>query len=68
MLAVRRSAFPRVTDLSETARIAITIYLENDGRLEHAQQIARHESPRTTKLYDRTKDEITLSEVERIRL
>jgi hypothetical protein len=29
---------------------------------------AGHESPRTTKLYDRTKDEITLSEVERIRL
>ena len=42
----------------------ITIYLENDGRLEHAQQMAGHESPRTTKLYDRTKDEITLSEVE----
>ena len=38
------------------------------GRLEHAQQMAGHESPRTTKLYDRTKDEITLSEVERIRL
>jgi transposase len=37
-------------------------------RLEHAQQMAGHESPRTTKLYDRTKDEITLSEVERIRL
>jgi hypothetical protein len=32
------------------------------------QQMAGHESPRTTKLYDRTKDEITLSEVERIRL
>ncbi len=46
----------------------VTIYLENDGRLEHAQQMAGHESPRTTKLYDRTKDEITLSEVERIRL
>jgi hypothetical protein len=46
----------------------ITIYLENDGRLEHAQQMAGHESPRTTRLYDRTKDEITLSEVERIRL
>ena len=44
------------------------IYLENDGRLEHAQQMAGHESPRTTKLYDRTKDEITLTEVERIRL
>src|SRR6266481_6567795 len=37
------------------------------GQLEHAQQMAGHESPRTTKLYDRTKDEITLSEVERIR-
>jgi hypothetical protein len=45
-----------------------TIYLENDGRLEHAQQVAGHESPRTTKLYDRTKEEITLTEVERIRL
>jgi len=42
----------------------ITIYLKNDGRLEHAQQMAGHE----TKLYDRTKDEITLSEVEHIRL
>jgi site-specific recombinase XerD len=46
----------------------ITNFLINDGRLEHAQQMAGHESPRTTKLYDRTKDEITLSEVERIRL
>ena len=35
----------------------ITIYLENDGRLEHAHQMAGHESPRTMKLYDRTKDE-----------
>ena len=26
----------------------ITIYLENDGRLEHDQQMAGHESPRTT--------------------
>jgi integrase/recombinase XerD len=33
----------------------ITIYLENDGRLERAQQMAGHESPRTTKLYDRRK-------------
>jgi len=40
----------------------------SDGRLEHAQQMAGYESPRTTKLYNRTKDEITLSEVERIRL
>jgi integrase len=44
----------------------VTVYLENEGRLEHAQQMAAHESPRTTKLYDRTKDEITIGEVERI--
>jgi len=40
--------------------------LLNGGTLEHAQQIAAHESPRTTKLYDRTSDEITLDEIERI--
>jgi integrase len=44
----------------------ITAYMENGGSLEHAQQIAAHESPRTTKLYDRTNDEITLDEIERI--
>lgn len=44
----------------------ITAYLENGGTVENAQLIAAHESPRTTKLYDRTGDEITLDEVERI--
>jgi site-specific recombinase XerD len=44
----------------------ITAYLQNGGRLEVAQALAAHESPRTTKLYDRTADEITLQEVERI--
>lgn len=44
----------------------ITAYLENGGTIENAQQIAAHESPRTTKLYERTSDEITLDEVERI--
>lgn len=44
----------------------ITAYLENHGTIENAQAIAAHESPRTTKLYDRTSDEITLDEVERI--
>jgi integrase/recombinase XerD len=44
----------------------ITAYLENHGTLENAQLIAGHSSPRTTKLYDRTGDEITLDEVERI--
>jgi integrase/recombinase XerD len=44
----------------------ITAYLENGGTIENAQAIAAHESPRTTKLYDRTGDEISLNEVERI--
>ena len=44
----------------------ITAYLKNHGKLETAQHIANHESPRTTKLYDRRQDEISLDEVERI--
>jgi site-specific recombinase XerD len=44
----------------------ITAYLGNGGTIENAQTIAAHESPRTTKLYDRTSDEITLDEIERI--
>ncbi len=44
----------------------ITAYLEIGGTLKHAQQIAEHESPRTTKLYDRTSDQITLDQIERI--
>ena len=44
----------------------ITAYLSNGGTLEHAQQIAGHASPKTTKLYDRTDDTITVDEIERI--
>ena len=40
----------------------ITAYLLNGGSVENAQAIAAHESPRTTKLYDRTADEISLDE------
>jgi integrase/recombinase XerD len=44
----------------------ITAYLKNGGRLEIAQQIAAHESSRTTGLYDRRGDDVNLDEVERI--
>jgi integrase len=44
----------------------ITTYLSNGGTIEKAQQIAAHESLRITKLYDRTSDELTLDEFERI--
>src|ERR1700733_6441812 len=46
----------------------ITAYLANGGALEHAQEMAAHESPRTTKLYERTMARLTQVEVERIRL
>jgi site-specific recombinase XerD len=46
----------------------ITVYLMNGGLLEHAQQMAAHESARTTKLYDRRNDKVTLDEVEKIML
>jgi integrase/recombinase XerD len=44
----------------------ITVYLLNGGLLEYAQQMAAHESARTTKLYDRRSDQVTLDQVERI--
>ena len=44
----------------------ITEYLRNGGKLEVAQQMANHESARTTGLYDRRNDQINLDEVERI--
>ena len=44
----------------------ITIYLTNGGTLEKAQMMAAHSSPRTTKLYDRTNDAVSLDEVERV--
>ena len=46
----------------------ITAYLENGGLLEHAQKMAAHASARTTKLYDRRGEAISLDEVERISL
>jgi len=38
----------------------------NGGKLEVAQQMANHESARTTGLYDRRNDQVSLDEVERI--
>jgi integrase/recombinase XerD len=60
------AALPSSTCCHTFRATGITAYLENGGTIENAQAIAAHESPRTTKLYDRTSDEITLDEVERI--
>jgi hypothetical protein len=56
---------------ASTARVPgdrYTGYLERGGTLENAQAMAAHESPRTSKLYDRTGDEIRLDEVEKIQI
>jgi integrase/recombinase XerD len=61
----------RAAGLSETfcnhtfRGTGITVFLQNGGALEAAQDMANHSDPRTTKLYDRRKDLATLSEIER---
>lgn len=44
----------------------ITAYLKNEGSLEIAAQMANHASMRTTQLYDRRGDQVSLDEIERI--
>nr|WP_167108899.1 tyrosine-type recombinase/integrase [Sphingomonas oligoaromativorans] len=44
----------------------ITAYLQNGGTLERAAVMANHASTRTTQLYDRRSDAVTLDEVERV--
>ena len=44
----------------------ITVYLKRGGLLEHAQKMAAHASAKTTKLYDRREDQVTLDEIEKI--
>jgi integrase/recombinase XerD len=64
----RSASLPARTCCHTFRATGITAYLGNGGTIEKAQTIAAHESPRTTKLYDRTSDEITLDEIERIRI
>ena len=46
----------------------ITVYLQNGGEVETAQEMAAHGSIATARLYDRRNEEISLEEVERIRI
>ncbi len=63
---IRNTGLPSRVSCHTWRATGITAYLGNSGTLENAQLIAAHESPRTTKLYDRTSDDITLDEIERI--
>jgi integrase/recombinase XerD len=64
----KAAALPYSTCCHTLRAIGITTYLQNGGTLEHAQTIANHESPRTTKLYDRTREEPSVDELERTRI
>ena len=46
----------------------ITAYLKNGGQLETAAAMANHASTRTTQLYDRRSDQVSLDEIERVRI
>ena len=46
----------------------ITNYLMNEGTLEFAQKLACRESARTTGLYDRRDEEVSLDEIEKIKI
>jgi hypothetical protein len=52
--------------LAASPATGITAYLKNGGTLERAATMANHASTRTTQLYDRRSDDITLDEVERV--
>jgi integrase/recombinase XerD len=64
----KQAGLPYSTCCHTFRATGITTYLLNGGTLEHAQTIANHESPRTTKRYDRTGEELSLDEMEKIKI
>jgi integrase len=70
MIGRRAAAAGIATELGNHSFRAtgVTAYLKNGGTLEKAAQMANHASTRTTQLYDRRREELSLDEVERIRV
>jgi hypothetical protein len=62
---LRRRDCRRASATIPSGGTGITVFLQNGGALQAAQDMANHSDPRTTKLYDRRKDLATLSEIER---
>jgi len=65
---VAAASLPSSTCCHTFRATGITAYLDNGGAVENAQAIAAHQSPRATKLYDRTNEAIDLEEIERVRI
>ena len=67
MMIQRRSKSGEITAQigNHTFRaMRVSAYLKNGGTLENASLMANHASTRTTQLYDRRAEEVTLDEVE----
>jgi integrase/recombinase XerD len=64
----RQAGLSESTTCHSFRATGITVYLQNGGALETAQHMANHASSQTTKLYDRRAEEVSLDEVERIRI
>jgi hypothetical protein len=62
----RRAAAAGIETKLGNHATGITAYLKNGGTLEKAAAMANHASTRTTQLYDRRRDEVSLDEVKRI--
>lgn len=64
-----RNAELKVSICNHTFRgTGITVFLENGGKLEDAQRMANHADVKTTKLYDRRSDDVTVEMVELVRI
>jgi len=66
MIGRRRLASPPNSGNYSFRATGITTYLKNGGTLEKAAAMANHTSTRTTQLYDRRRDEVSLDEIDRI--
>ena len=64
----RQSGLPDRISPHSFRGTGITEYLRNGGELEVAARIAGHESTRTTQLYNRLQEEVSLNEIERIHI
>jgi integrase/recombinase XerD len=64
----KAAKLPPTTTNHSFRAAGITTYLENGGSIETAKRIAAHASVKTTQMYDRRDDRITMDEICRIRL
>lgn len=63
-----KAALPYAINPHSFRTTSITEYMRNGGDVETAARIAGHESTRTTQLYNRVQEDVSLDEIERVRV